>query len=533
MKSSYPIKKSLKISVNSSEKVLTFVSHDDGKSFELLDRKLLRQLIPGYGDLNQNAKSRALKKLLKGVDSHQYQLDTDVPPFSKKILVRTSFGYVKNMPTAEELKSSANALLGLAEVFEDPIAGSCLLGQILIGFHADKAASALGSVPALAFQNVRDDVTEAIEDIFRTVAPGRKENQGKLRFRRLPVLDFRDGDLTTPVPLDLAYVKIKGKRGTKVAVPVTNIPVLLIGGTGTELRQFTEPLGTAAVTYLNCAGHAGDTPTMTLNNRDLVGFDPIGARRVIDQAEGIGCVLRSWWKRGSVDWQKALEDGCERGSRYHRLEKLRSNELPGLYELVVHSFIDFLVSEGIVSESDGAVRHEALHQRFHPIPVEEPEMLPPTFDDKDLFLGVVGDILAQNGERIMGYDEKRQPTKRPVGGWRTISGEHFLVLLEKEFQRLYPKMAKARGVPVGDFQNPNWLTRLQKAMGQAGVLKLPSKGCRYHFDLVGRGRDNTPVLAIHAELLNGEIVRGAAVSASHSSPTNSPNNPNGKDAANN
>lgn len=536
MKKSNRIKKILEIIMSDCESTLRFIKRMDGKKdespqYELLDQKLLRQLIPGYGDLNQAAQKRALKKLLHGIKFHRYKLDLDIPPFSKKICIRTGFGSLKKEPAAEELAASAKALIDLARAFESPTAGSCLLGQILVGFHADEAEKALGVVPALEFRNVGNDIANAIVAVFRTIAPSRKKEQDKLCYRRNPIVDFREDELTSPTPLDLSCVKVKGKRGTKVAVPITDTPVLIVGAAGKALREFSASLSAAAVTYLNCSGRDRDVPTMMLNNRDLLGFSPEIIEQVVYQADGVGCILRRWWENRAMDWRTVPEHKDEPGRRYYRLEKLRNDELSEFYEAIVHSFIDFLAEDGMLSDDNAAILRDEIVQRFHPISTEEIEEVPPTFDNPTLFLTVIGDIIAKYGARVMCYGEKREPGKRPIGGWRTIGEERFLVLLEEEVERLYPKLAEAHGVPVSDFQSSGWLTDLLKAMGKAGVLKLPTKGFHYTYDLVGRGRDVTKVLAIHAELVEGEKSGDDDMNVSHSSPAISPNNSNGNNAA--
>lgn len=68
----------------------------------------------------------------------------------------------------------------------------------------------------------------------------------------------------------------------------------------------------------------------------------------------------------------------------------------------------------------------------------------------------------------------------------------------------YAKAVKADhtiGCPLF-FRSPRWELELQKALGKAGVIKLPTSGYRYRYDLLANGtRDVTYVVATPARLL--------------------------------
>ena len=78
----------------------------------------------------------------------------------------------------------------------------------------------------------------------------------------------------------------------------------------------------------------------------------------------------------------------------------------------------------------------------------------------------------------------------------------------------YAKTIKAeRTIDASFLQCPNWPTELQKVLGQAGTLKVPSAGYRYRYDLLGNGtRDKTFVVATPASLL-AEAGQGAGQNA--------------------
>lgn len=503
--------------------VIRLVRFEGSKHHKLLDFKLLRQLIPKYSDLNQAAQGKALKKLLDGVKSRRYKLNLDLPPFGRKVAKK-----LKGISAPEQLSVPARAILGLLEFFENSTAGAYLLAHILLSFHADKLRERFQDLPALEFRGVPGDLLEAIKAVFHVVAPSRKISTHGLKLVRTPIADLRGDGLTLPTSLDLSWVKVKGKRGTKTAVRLVNTPVLLIGASGRNPKGLADSLRNVPVTSVNLSTRLNNGACSSFTLRDLHGFDPQVVKTITKQTVGIRCLLLLWWACDEVELHPADEAST---SRYRHFLELDINQLAQLYEAVLHSFIEFLATNCVIAKNDAERYHEHITQLFHPHLVDEAEMTPPTFDDPDVFLAVIKDIVSQNSGRIMEFNEKRQPGKKPIGGWRSISNELFLVVLEEEVERLYPKLAEAHGVPASDFQRSNWLADLLKAMGQAGMLKMPTKGFHYTYDLVGRGRDRTKVLAIRSELVAGEKSEDTDTNISHNPPAISPNDSNGNSTA--
>ena len=101
-----------------------------------------------------------------------------------------------------------------------------------------------------------------------------------------------------------------------------------------------------------------------------------------------------------------------------------------------------------------------------------------------------------------------KPYARPQRGkvaaaWRQIGGEEYLVMEESVWAAWYAKAVKAdHTIGATLLQKPRWELELQKLLGQAGVIKLPTSGYRYRYDLLANGtRDVTYVVATPARLL--------------------------------
>lgn len=74
---------------------------------------------------------------------------------------------------------------------------------------------------------------------------------------------------------------------------------------------------------------------------------------------------------------------------------------------------------------------------------------------------------------------------------------------EKMWMTWYAKAVKADStIDAAFLQKPKWELELQKALGTAGVIKVPATGYRYRYDLLANGtRDSTYVVATSTKLL--------------------------------
>ena len=122
-----------------------------------------------------------------------------------------------------------------------------------------------------------------------------------------------------------------------------------------------------------------------------------------------------------------------------------------------------------------------------------------------MYLEILRKFATERAELIAPLE---QPYVRPQRGriaaaWRCISGEEYLVMEESVWAAWYAKAVKADHIIDDAFlQRDRWASELQKLLGQAGVIKMPTTGYRYRYDLLANGtRDTTYVVATPARLL--------------------------------
>lgn len=149
---------------------------------------------------------------------------------------------------------------------------------------------------------------------------------------------------------------------------------------------------------------------------------------------------------------------------------------------------------------------------YNDLTLRKDKKLPRTRIETDSYVAV--QLLAQQGE--LSFRSIRSAVE-PLRGTLTLSvldsrdnlhiikGNNPLTLYH--FPRMglfvYAKAVKADNtIDAAFLQKPRWELELQKALGKAGVIKMPTTGYRYRYDLLANGtRDTTYVVATPARLL--------------------------------
>ena len=134
----------------------------------------------------------------------------------------------------------------------------------------------------------------------------------------------------------------------------------------------------------------------------------------------------------------------------------------------------------------------------------EPEVAPPrSLEDPEVFLEIMKELSGSNPDRIASLDQSFSRQHKHLGAWRDISGERHLIMLEDTWAKELAKAARnTEGVDCSILRHDNWTGEMQRLMANAGVIKKPSAGYRYRYDLLGDGtRDRTYVVAIPQRLL--------------------------------
>ena len=104
---------------------------------------------------------------------------------------------------------------------------------------------------------------------------------------------------------------------------------------------------------------------------------------------------------------------------------------------------------------------------------------------------------------IVEADARFVKAEKHMAAWRVISKQRCLVFPEAHWAKAYKQAARGAGnVDLSYFQKDGWELELQKTLCKNQLIKQPSSGFRYRYDLFGTGsRDKTYVVAIPAELL--------------------------------
>ena len=174
----------------------------------------------------------------------------------------------------------------------------------------------------------------------------------------------------------------------------------------------------------------------------------------------------------------------------------------GVYLAALATFLRMLAGYGLLSPEETAAREEALTVLFFP-PPPPPAAPKRQAEDPQVFLELLAEHIRQSPEDIAGPDEPYRKKGTRLGAWRTISGTQHLVMAEPVWKKWYQKKVRSRpDLDTASLSRDAWEKDMQKALADAGVIKAPSAGFRYRYDLYNDGsRDSTYVLAVPAHLL--------------------------------
>lgn len=229
--------------------------------------------------------------------------------------------------------------------------------------------------------------------------------------------------------------------------------------------------------------------------------DPQILEGFADNRECIACVLRSWWQsdneeRWAADIVAAAKSSFGKPDGRYVAVTLDSSKLR---EVIAYraflSFLDEMQRRGWLEAE--AAEHYRLEAKavFDPDPVEEMPMR--RMEQPDVFIAVMHQLIGENSSKIVPQNQPFVKADKPFGAWREISGERYLVMLEDTWAREYRKAAKKDGVDISFSERKNWEREMQKLLCEAGLIKTPTAGYRYRYDLLGDGkRDTTYVLAL-------------------------------------
>ena len=467
----------------------------------LLDDRRLRRELPDYADLTLKGRRKAMDRYLKGLPvALRARIDESLPNVGLHILGRS--------PCRDDFRVGADAFLRLLDLFEDPEAGAILAANLLCGFQMTTLRQIFPAfLPAVSIPEAGESLEQILRLVQQTATPKYRWRGKHCRVRRAPVLDYREsGDGIILKFQDFSRIKIDVPRRNSPAAPFpyTDTAVLFIGASSGQIREAAPYLERCSVIALGCK-LPKELSTRRLSHRQLAACDP----QIIEawRAHGaeIALVLYLWQQyRLPIAAIKA-----QVSSRFLPPDKQYIAVVPhpdklraAVYIAALIAFLRMLRGYSLLSPEEASAREETLTAIFFP-PPPPPAAPKRQAEDPQVFLELLAEHIRQSPEDIAGPDEPYRKKGRRLGAWRTISGTQHLVMAEPVWKKWYQKKVRSRpDLDTVCLSRNAWEKDMQKALADAGVIKAPSAGFRYRYDLYDNGsRDSTYVLAVPAHLL--------------------------------
>ena len=479
-----------------------FLTEEDNRYVPLPD-DFWRRKTPNYRYLTREGKEKQQRKLLKTVEVKNVRVRADHPPAWWKI--HDDGG--KHPPTEAACCQGMELLMSLLDVFPNPEVGAMLLATVLMGLRAADLRRGEPSLrPCVAFRGP-SQLESALKSLFKHILP-RKQWEGK----RFSVRRKCVTDLDEPLSLvDISRVKIRVEKLKSVWLPLPpkNTALLVLHGRDTTWGKLSDDLSQVGVVFVNGVLSANGWGAASIPTYSLTEWDDQLLEKITVHAPQVAWLLGWWWGTSSDDWaQDVVRRAHDQVGRPSGRFRTFSYEPKALCKAVAYQvLLDFvaLVSDRQWLPSDKADAYrQRLQDIFDPTP-PPPPAAPRRAEDAGVYLKNLQKFATECVELIAPLE---QPYVRPRRGkiaaaWRCISGEEYLVMEESVWAAWYAKAVKADHIIDDTFlQRDRWASELQKLLGQAGVIKMPTTGYRYRYDLLANGtRDTTYVVATPARLL--------------------------------
>lgn len=502
-------------SISSGPSSTIFLAEEDGKYVPLPDN-FWKSRIPNFRYLTETGREKRQRKILKTLDVTTLKPpDTDLPPS----WVKVRDGKRRHRPTEDDCRCAVQALLSLSDLFPDPTAGTMLLATVLMGLRAADLTRCEPSLrPCVAFRGP-PQLEQAMKRLFKAILPRKRWEGKRFTVKRKRIADLSNGELQL-VDVSRFRVQADGFRSIWLPLPPENTILLVLHGRDSTWGRLSDDLSRTGVVFLNCSLSANGWGASSVPTYTVSAWDDKLFENVITQAPQAAWLLGAWWGTSSCDWARDIirrahdqlgrPDGRFRTFAYDPKALCRAVA----YQVLL-DFLSLVSDRQWLSPEEAEACRQRLEGIFIPTP-PPPPAAPRRAEDPGVYLEKLRAFAREQPELIAPVD---QPYVRPKRGkiaaaWRCISGEKYLVVEEDVWAAWYAKAIKAeRTIDASFLQRPNWPTELQKVLGQAGTLKVPSAGYRYRYDLLGNGtRDKTFVVATPASLL-AEAGQGAGQNA--------------------
>ncbi len=479
-----------------------FLTEEDNRYIPLPD-DFWRRRITNYRYLTGTGRQKQQKKLLKTVDVKSIRVSTDFPPARKKIRSDND----KRPPTTTDCRQGVAALMALLDVFPTPEAGAMLLATLLMGLRAADLKQCEPSLrPCVAFRGP-PQLESAAKRLFKSILP-RKRWKGKcFSFRRKRKVDLNDA--LSLVDISRVKIRVEKLKSVWLPLPPENTALLVLHGRDGVWGRLGDDLSRVGLVLVNSVLSANGWGAASIPTYSLTEWDDQLLEKITVHAPQVAWLLGWWWGTSSDDWaQDVIHRAHDQLGRPSGRFRTFSYEPKALCKAVAYQvLLDFvaLVSDRQWLPSDKADAYrQRLQDIFDPTP-PPPPAAPRRAEDAGVYLKNLQKFATECAELIAPLE---QPYVRPRRGkiaaaWRCISGEEYLVMEESVWAAWYTKAVKADHIIDDTFlQGDRWASELQKLLGQAGVIKMPTTGYRYRYDLLANGtRDTTYVVATPARLL--------------------------------
>ncbi|OUQ81565.1 hypothetical protein [Flavonifractor sp. An100] len=463
----------------------------------------LGKIIPGFKELNEKSREKRFRKYVEKAQIVDCgHIPEDLPntwPF------RGADGR-RRVPTREELKAGAEALLALGTLFPKAAPGWDLLADLLTGLWcAELREAEPGFRPVTTVPLDTPALREVFSCLIKTAVPRKKWKKRGFRIRRSAVLNYEVKPGAMPKHIqDFTELKrkIPGGKPLRIPAPYRNTLVLIIGASGEQLREAGPLMEQAGVFLIDCASN--DWGGRRMSKSDLQILDPSVLERLQKEGTLAAAVLAGWWAERSRGEARAIVQTAQ-----GTLGKPDSRFIAVVYDpkelgkairyQILLTFLNKLEDGDVLAAKEADAYRASIKGAYDPEP--EPEGPVRRAEDPEVFLELMRDLAA--GGHIAGRGERFTRADKHLGAWREISGVCYLVLLEHDWKKAYAKAARAReDLDVSILRQDGWERKLLKSLAEAGYVKAPNAGYRYRYDLMENGtRDKTYVVAVPRTLL--------------------------------
>lgn len=476
----------------------------ENESVALLTEKKLEKYIPNFSDMTLEAREKHFKKWLKN-DAYCIccvECGPQLPNARRKVRID---GH-RRVCTEDDLRQAAQAFLAASELFDPKRTGYQLIADILCGQHATALRTVELSFHAVStISSTSPEVEALLNDIVQAAVPRHKWKHKGWNVKRDAVLDYRTEQYLPLHIQDHTRLKVKCKE-TKLTLPMpyTDTSALVISASSPQINELTPYIEDASVIFLNCA-RTEIAPTRL----NISGYDPQIAAQLRGETSRIAVLLRWWWSGALEDediWarqvvQKARLSFGKPDSRYIQATLDPKLLRDAIRYQVLLSFLVELEKAKLMFNEELEICRQGAKDVFDPEPEQDVKLR--HVEESDVFLELMRNLVKERDSAIVPEDRRFVKADKPMAAWRVIGGERFLVFPEDTWAVEYKRTArKEKGLDCSFFQRDRWTQDLQKILAREGVIKAPSSGYRYRYDLMANGtRDSTYVVVIPAQLL--------------------------------